>query len=72
MRRSQRERHVEVAFPIAVEVVGGARRSGSSENVLDPRAAQGVHRGADARGVVRAVHPLEHPVVERLRARETR
>jgi len=67
MRRPQRERHIEVAFPVALQLVG-QREDQVERDVLDAGATQGVHRGTDARGVVRAVHPLEHVVIERLGA----
>src|SRR3989442_3275335 len=67
MRGEQGAGEVQVAGPVTAEL-GWEREDQVERAVLDPGAAKCPHRRADARRVVRAMHPAQHAVVERLGA----
>ena len=71
MRWRERHGRLEVPGPIALERCGECEDE-VQRPVLEAGVAKRVRRGDDAPTVVRAVHPREGTVVERLNASETR
>src|SRR5262249_45318497 len=71
MRRLELERPRDIGGPRALDTLR-QREDQIERDVLDPTCARDIDRATDRRNVVRAVHPLEYTLIERLRAqRET-
>src|SRR5436309_9894437 len=67
MSREQGAEHVEVTIPIPMQLFRQPENQ-IERDVFDAGPAQRVNSGADARGVMGAVHPFQDVVVERLGA----